>query len=334
MQMNVKEQINNFSEIYSEGLQDIIAASDLGRNIGLINSFDSRQKKQQNEEINTIYNRIKKFIEENVLNYQYREILFNKITFLFQYGEISSLKTDGDIIEVIGSVTSYDENSSIYTLGININQEKILINSIDEKEDKSITNNIEITYKVPQDNMAEYIQDTTIHSKKYCNIDSWYLDEVVVDKYYALKKEDGNVITAFKRRNAKETTTLLCSNHPSFQGDRVIKEQKKSTTLWNGIGENIGYVIGSYNDSTIEYGKKTNVEEYFYATRNNCPTLCDITSDVIKVPLTYKEFFAAIEGVTLEETIPISSKIIVAENEYTFGNSGTLKKIASTKPLV
>ena len=58
--------------------------------------------------------------------------------------------------------------------------------------------------------------------------------------------------------------------------------------------------------------------------------MCDIIPDSIKVPLNFLEFNAALAGVTLEKSTPISTKIMEAENEYTFG---TLKKIEKTKPF-
>lgn len=334
MQMNAKEQLSNYNEIFSEGLQDIIANSELGRNIGLINSFYPRKRQQQSETVKAVYNRVRKFVEENVLNYQYRLMLLNKITFLFRYGTINCLKDDDNTIEVIGSVIGAIKESSVYTLGININDEKIVVSSMDGTEDENISNIIEVIYKtIPQDNMSSYIKDVSIRIKNYVDIDSPFEDRNIIKKFLALKKEDDNVITALKRRNTKETTTLLCSGYQGFKANRVIKEKKKSVTEWNGTGINKGYVIGSYKESdfSIEQGADNKEEEYFYAARNNSPTLCDITSDCIKVQLTGKEFDVAIQGVNLEETIPISSKINAAENEYTFGY---LKKIESTKKFL
>lgn len=329
MQMNPREQINYFSEIYSKGLEDIIAVSEQRRNIGLINSFCPKKIQTRSREELDVYNRVRKFIEKNVLNYQYRITLLSKITFLFRYGEISCLKENDNTIEIIGSVIGDLKESLIYTLGIIINDEKIVVTSMDGTEDESISNIVEIIYKtIPQDDMSEYIKDISICTKNYVDVDSPYEDKKIIKKFFALKKEKDNVITAFKRRNTKETITLLCSNYQGFKDNRVIKEYKESTTLWNGIGVNKGYVIGAYNNSTIEYGKVINGEEYYYATRNNSPTLLDITADFVKVPLTWKEFNAAIQGITLEEAIPISSKIDEAENEYTFGY---LKEIESTK---
>lgn len=329
MQENEKKQIDVFLNICDDELQNIVAISEYGKDIGLINSFYPRKKQQQSEKVIDVYNRLRKFIEENVLNYQYRLTLLNKITFLFQYGKIDCLKDDENVIEIIGSVIRDLKESSIYTLGIIINDEKIVVNSMDGTEDESITNIVEIIYKtIPQDDMSEYIKDISIRTKNFIDADSPYEDKKIIKKFLALKKEEDNVITVLKRRNTKETTTLLCRNYQGFKDNRVIKEYKESTTLWNGIGVNKGYVIGSYNNSTIEYGKTITGEEYYYATRNNSPTLCDITADFVKVPLTWKEFNAAIQGITLEEATPISSKIDAAENEYTFGY---LEKLKSTK---
>lgn len=251
---------------------------------------------------------------------------------MFKYGEVSSLKDYDNTIEIIGSVIGDIKDSSVYTLGININDEKIVVNSMDGTEDKSIINIIEVTYKtISQDNMSSYIKDISIRTNDYIDIDTPYETKNITKKFLALKEEDGNIITVLKRENTKETTTLLCGNYQGFNGDRVIKEHNNSVTLWNGIGVNIGYVIGSYVNSKMEYGKKINGEEYYYASRNNSPTLCDITADVVKVPLNFEDFNVALEGKTLETSIPISSKIIEAENEYTFG---TLQKIAQTKPFV
>lgn len=331
MQMNLKEQINDLSRIFSDGIEDIIAVSEQGRNIGLINSFYPKKIQTRSREELDVYNRVKKFIEKNVLNYQYRVTLLNKITFLFRYGKISCLKDNSNIIEIIGSVIGDLKENLIYTLGIIINDEKIVVTSMDGTEDESISNIVEIIYKtIPQDDMSEYIKDINIRTKNYVDIDLQYEDRNITEKFLALKKEDRNVITILKRRSTKETTTSLCNRYQGFKSNRVIKEQKESVTEWNGIGVNKGYVIGSYKGScfSIEQDNKNKEEEYFYATRNNSPTLCDITSDSIKVPLTWKEFNAAIQGITLEEAIPISSKIDEAENEYTFGY---LKEIESTK---
>ncbi len=118
-----------------------------------------------------------------------------------------------------------------------------------------------MTYKtIPQDDMKEYISVTTSHKNKYLDIDSWYIDENIVNKLLCLKETDGKIITALKRKNTKETTTLLCGNYQGFNKDRVIKEHKNSVTLWNGVGVNIGYVIGSYSDSIMEYGQKIDGE--------------------------------------------------------------------------
>lgn len=332
MQEKEKKQIDVSLNVCDDELQNIVAISDLGRNIGLINSFYSRKKQQQSEKVIDVYNRVRKFIEENVLNYQYRLTLLNKITFLFQYGKIDCLKDDDNCIEIKGSVIGDLKESSVYTLGININDEKIVVNSMDRTEDKNISDTIEITYKtILQIDVSEDIEDVSIRTKNFIDVDSPYEYQKIIKKYLSLKKEEDNVITVLKRRNTKETTTLLCSNYQGFKDNRVIKEHKEYTTLWNGIGVNKGYVIGSYSNSTIEYGKAITGEEYYYATRNNSPTLCDITADFVKVPLTWKEFNAAIQGITLEETTPISSKIDAAENEYTFGY---LKKIESTKKFL
>lgn len=218
-------------------------------------------------------------------------------------------------------------NAEKYNRKSIFDDEKIKIASNCEIENECLFNYIEVTYKtIPEDNMKEYISVTTSHKKKYLDIDSWYLNENIVNKLLCLKEIDGKIITALKRKNSKEMTTLLCGNYQGFKENRVIKEHKNSVTLWNGIGVNIGYVIGSYNNFTIEYGKKINGEEYYYASKNNHPTLCDITPDFVKVPLNFLEFNAAIEGITLEKSVPISSKIREEEEEHKFG---VLKKIES-----
>ena len=338
MQININEQLNrkektnsfyDFNEVYSKGLEDIVLTCELRKNIGLTSSFNYIHEQKQSEEFITIYEHIIKFVKENVLNYQYQEIILNKLTFLFKYGEISSLKDHDNTIEIIGSVIGDIKESSIYTLGININDEKIVFSSMDGIEDESVFTIIEGIYKTsPQDNMSSYIKDISIRTKDYVDIDTPYETKNITKKFLALKEEDGNIITALKRKNTKETTTLLCGNYQGFKENRVVKEYKNSVTLWNGIGVNTGYVIGSYVDSTMEYGKKISGEEYYYVSRNNHPTLCDITPDFVKVPLNFLEFNAAIEGIALEKTTPISSLIREAEEEYTFG---TLKKIESTK---
>lgn len=333
-QINKKEQLNSsydFSEIYSKGLEDIIATCELRRNIGLISSFKSEQLKNRNQEELNIYMYLVKFIKKNVYDYHYQEIILNKIAFLFQYGKITKLEVEGDMINIIGAVNDQKEDSSSYALEINIDEEKIKISSNCVLGSELLTNNIKVTYKtIPQDDMKEYVEFDSSHIKKYYDIDSWYFDEVKTKNLLSLKEENGNIITALKRRNTKETTTLLCGSYQGFNGDRVIKEHKKSVTEWNGIGKHIGYVIGSYSDSIMEYGQKIAGEEYYYASRNNSPTLCDIIPDSIKVPLNFLEFNAALAGVTLEKSTPISTKIMEAENEYTFG---TLKKIEKTKPF-
>lgn len=337
MQMNPKEQINNLSKIFSDGLEDIISASKQGRNIGLINSFYHRKKQTRSREELDAYNNIRKFIEENVLNYQYRLILINKITFLFKYGKIDCLKDDGNVIEIIGSVIGDLKESSVYTLGFNIDGEKIVVNSMDGTEDESISNIIEITYKTaPQDDISEYIKDVNIRTKNYVDVDSPYEDRNITEKFLALKKEDDKVITVLKRRNIENTTTLLCSNYQDFKDNRVIKEEKKSVTEWNGTGINKGYIIGSYKGSyfSIEQASEKKKEEYFYAARNNSPTFCDIIADFLKIQLSPVEFDVATRGDNLVKIIPIFYKINEAENEYTFGNSGTLKRIALTKKFL
>lgn len=334
MQMNPKEQINDLSQIFSEGLEDIIIVSEQRRNIGLINSFCSRKKQRRSREELDVYNRLRKFIEENVLNYQYRLTLLNKITFLFQYGKIDCLKVDTNTIEIIGSVIGNLKESSVYTLGININDEKIVVNSIDGIEDESISNIIEVIYKTtPQDDMSEYIKDISIHTKNYVDIDSPYEDRSITEKFLALKKENDKVITVLKRRNTDEITTLLCSNYQNFKGNKVIKEEKKSVTEWNGTGINKGYVIGSYKGSyfSIDQASENKEEEYYYASRNNCPSLCDINADFLKIQLSPVEFDVATREDNLVKIIPVFYKINEAEKEYTFG---TLKKIETTKPFV
>lgn len=333
-QLSGKEQINNFydfNNIYSKGLEDIILNCELRRDIGLVHSFEVREIRKKAKEIVKLYNQIKKLIEKHVLNYKYKKVIIHKLDFLLKYCEIKEFEVIDNVILLSGFVTS-DRDDAIYYLNISIDDEKIKITSVCELEYESLINSIEVTYKtIPQDDMKEYISVTTSHKNKYLDIDSWYIDENIVNKLLCLKETDGKIITALKRKNTKETTTLLCGNYQGFNGDRVIKEHNNSVTLWNGIGVNIGYVIGSYVNSKMEYGKKINGEEYYYASRNNSPTLCDITADVVKVPLNFEDFNVALEGKTLEKSIPISSKIIEAENEYTFG---TLQKIAQTKPFV
>ena len=153
---------------------------------------------------------------------------------MFKYGEVSSLKDYDNTIEIIGSVIGDIKDSSVYTLGININDEKIVVNSMDGTEDKSIINIIEVTYKtISQDNMSSYIKDISIRTNDYIDIDTPYETKNITKKFLALKEEDGNIITVLKRENTKETTTLLCGNYQGFNGDRVIKEHNNSVTLWN-----------------------------------------------------------------------------------------------------